>query len=152
MRQKKTPDVTDDHTKKIRRRHNQTRCIHEGLTKGKMNSRIQYENAPSRGLPGILLHAKDFAPLTKLLPEPEKVHRRPYDGLRCPHEWPDVFTIRAECENFYHRVSILCQLRDSVTPALQSSICFSEFHCYFNDRAALMMLCKQTSCGVVFFS
>ena len=54
-----------------------------------------------------------------LLPEPEKVHRRPYDGLRCPHEWPDVFTIRAEFENFYHRVSILCQLRDSVTLALR---------------------------------
>ena len=51
------------------------------------------------------------------LPEPEKVHGRPCDGLRCPHEWPDVFTIRTECENFYHRVSILCQLRDSVTPA-----------------------------------
>ena len=61
---------------------------------------------------------KILAPLTKLLPEPEKFHRRPYDGLRCPHEWPDVFTIRAEFENFYHRVSILCQLRDSVTPVL----------------------------------
>ena len=61
--------------------------------------------------------SKIFAPLTKLLPEPEKVHRRPYDVLRCPHEWPVVFTIRPECENFYHRVSILCQLRDSVTPA-----------------------------------
>ena len=48
-----------------------------------------------------------------------KLNRRQYDGLRCPHEWPDVFTIRAECENFYHRVSISCQLRDSVTPALQ---------------------------------
>ena len=66
----------------------------------------------SRDRPMIL------APLTKLRPEPEKVHRRPYDGLRCPHEWPDVFTIRAEFENFYHRVSILCLLRDSVTPAM----------------------------------
>ena len=62
-----------------------------------------------------------FAPLTKFLPEPEKVHRRPYDGLRCPHEWPDVFTIRPKFENFCHRVSILCQLRDSVTPALQNT-------------------------------
>ena len=60
-----------------------------------------------------------LAPLTKLLPEPEKVHRRSYDGLRCPHEWPDVFTIRAEFENFFHRVSILWQLRHSVTPALR---------------------------------
>ena len=61
---------------------------------------------------------KILAPLMKLLPQPEKVHRRPYDGLRCPHEWPVVFTIRAEIENFYHRVSIFCLLRDSVTPAL----------------------------------
>ena len=65
---------------------------------------------------------KILAPLTKLLPEPEKVHRRPYDGERRPNEWPDVFTIRAELENFYHRVSILCQLRDSVTPAYKQ--CF----------------------------
>ena len=111
------PGVADDHTKKRRRRHDQTRCLHNGLTKGKMDSRIQYENAPSRGLPGIFRHAKDFARLTKLLPEPEKGHRRHYDGLKCPHEWPDVFTIRANCENFYHRVSILCHLRGSVTPA-----------------------------------
>ena len=41
------PDVTDDHTKKRRRRHDQTRCLHDGLTKGKMDSRIPYENAPS---------------------------------------------------------------------------------------------------------
>ena len=58
---------------------------------------------------------KILAPLTKLLPEPEKVHRRPDDSLRCPHEWPDGFTIRAEFENNYHRVSILCQLREYVT-------------------------------------
>ena len=47
------PDITDDHTKKRRRRHDQTRCLRDDLTKGKMDSRIQYENAPSRGLPGI---------------------------------------------------------------------------------------------------
>ena len=117
------PDVTDDHTKKRRRRHDQTRCLHDGLTKGKMDSRIQYENAPSRGLPGIFWHVKDFARLTKLLPEPEKIHRRPYVGLRCPQEWPDVFTIRAECENFFHRVSIFCQLRDSVTPNTACCTC-----------------------------
>ena len=29
--------------------------------------------------------------LRKLMPEPEKFHRRSYDDLRCPHEWPDVF-------------------------------------------------------------
>ena len=47
------PDVTDDHKKKRRRRHDQTRCLHDDLRKGKMDSRIQNENAPSRGLPGI---------------------------------------------------------------------------------------------------
>ena len=47
------PDVTDDHTKKRRRQHDQTRCLHDGLTNGKMDPRIQYENAPSRGLPGF---------------------------------------------------------------------------------------------------
>ena len=111
------PAVTDDHTKKRRRRHDQIRCLHDDLTKGKMDSRIQYENEPLRGLPGIFDIPKILALLTKLLPEPEKVHRRPYDGLRCPNEWPDVFTIRAEFENVYHGVSILCQLRDSVTLA-----------------------------------
>ena len=55
--------------------------------------------------------------LTKLLPEPEKLHRRSYDGLRCPHEWPNVVTIRAEFEHFLYRVSIWCQFRDSVTGA-----------------------------------
>ena len=45
-------DVTDDHTKKRRRRHDQTRCLHDDLMKGKMDSQIQYENAPSRGLRG----------------------------------------------------------------------------------------------------
>ena len=89
-----------------------TRRKDDDPTEGKMASRIQYENGNFFDMPKIL------APLTKLLPEPEKIHRRPYDGLRCPHEWPDVFTIRAEFENFYHRVSILCQLRDSVTQAL----------------------------------
>jgi hypothetical protein len=50
-----------------------------------------------------------------LLPEPEKLHRRSYDGLRCSHEWPDGFPIRAEFEHFLYRVSIWCQFRDSVT-------------------------------------
>ena len=63
------------------------------------------------GMPKIL------PPLTKLLPEPEKLHRRLYDGLRCTHECPMSLTIRAEFENFLYRVSIFAQLRDSVTPA-----------------------------------
>ena len=48
------PDVTDDHTKKRRRKDEDDTIRQDGLTKGKMDSRIQYENAPSRVLPGIL--------------------------------------------------------------------------------------------------
>ena len=55
-------DVTEDHTKKRRRRHDQTRCLHDDLTKGKMDSRIQYENAPSRGLWGFFLTCQKFWP------------------------------------------------------------------------------------------
>ena len=116
------PDVTNDYTRKRRRPHDQTRCLQDGLMKGKMDSKTQYENAPSRGLPGFFYMPKTLAPLTKLLPEPEKVHQRPYDGLRCPHKWPNVFTIRAEFENFYYCVSILCQLWDSVMPALRKCL------------------------------
>ena len=43
------PGVTDDHTKKRQGRHEQTICLHDDLTKGKMDARIQYENAPSQG-------------------------------------------------------------------------------------------------------
>ena len=67
------------------------------------------------GIPKIL------PSLTKLLPKPEKLNRWSYDGFRCPHEWPDVYTIRPEFEHFHNRVSIWCQVRDSVTPALRIS-------------------------------
>ena len=63
------------------------------------------------GMPKIL------PSLTKLLPKPEKLNRWSYDGFRCPHEWPIVYTIRPEFEHFHNRVSIWCQVRDSVTPA-----------------------------------
>ena len=107
---RKKPDVTDEHTKKRRRRHDQTRWLHDGITKDKMDSRIHTKTHLREAF-------REIFDIMKFLPEPEKVHRRPYDGFRCPHEWRDVFTIRAECENFCHRVSIMCQLRDSVTPA-----------------------------------
>ena len=64
------------------------------------------------GMPKILsLH-------TKFLLDPEKLHTWSNDGLRCPNEWPDVFTIRAEFEHFHYRVTICCQFRDSLMPAL----------------------------------
>ena len=68
------------------------------------------------GMPKIL------PSLTKLLLKPEKLNRWSYDGFRCPHEWPDVYTIRPEFEHFHNRVSIWCQVRDSVTPALTNQI------------------------------
>ena len=109
------PDVTDDHTKRTQSDKMPLQWHHEGQDRLTNSIPKRTFVRPS----GIFFYMpKILAPLTKFLPEPEKVHRQPYDGLRCPHEWADVFTIRAEFENFYHRVSILCQLRDSVPPAL----------------------------------
>ena len=73
---------------------------------------------------------KILPPLTKLLPEPEKStggHTIASDALTNGPIWPDVFTIRAEFGIFLHRVSILCQLRDSVTRALLISIIEGQF-------------------------
>ena len=75
------PDVTDDHMKKRRRRHDKTRCLHDDLTKGKMDSRIQYENASARGLPGIF-------DIPKILCRSRSCCRslRKSTGLRCSPE------------------------------------------------------------------
>ena len=56
------PDGTDDHTSITERRrcHGLTRCPHDGLTKGKMDKRMQHENEPLQNLP-----AKILPPLTK---------------------------------------------------------------------------------------
>ena len=45
----------------IRSNNDLTRCHYDGLTKGKIDTRSQHENEPSRGLRSIFLHAKDFA-------------------------------------------------------------------------------------------
>ena len=98
--------------------------VHVTMTHGK---RLSYPNSavfadtvvPSRchrtiirWLHDSIARPKMLPPLTKLLSEPEKLHRRSYDGLRCPHEWPDGFTMRAEFEHFLYRVSIWCQFRE----------------------------------------
>ena len=72
-----------------------------------MDSRINTKTHLRETFHELFDMPKILATRTKLLPELEKVQRRPYDGLRCPQELPDVFTIGAEFENFYHRVSIL---------------------------------------------
>ena len=67
---------------------------------------------------GILfLNAKDFRPLTMLLTKPDKPSQRSYNDTHCSHEWRDIVTIRTEFVFVLIRVSILCQYRDSVTPA-----------------------------------
>ena len=86
---------------------------------------------------------KILQPLTKLLPEPAKLHRRSYDGLRCPHEWPDGFTIRTEFEHFLYRVSIWCQFPDSVTPA--SVLCIT--YIIFNYNTISFMCSFFPGCG-----
>ena len=80
------------------------------------------------GMPKIL------PPHTKFLPDPEKRHTWSNDGLRCPHGLLDVFTIRADYEHFLFRVSIWCQLRDSVTPVLRNV--------YWAWRLAERMICS----------
>ena len=100
------PIWQDAFTMAIRR----TKWTHEFNTKTNLRKVLRH----FFGMPKIL------PPLAKLLPKPEKVHRRSYDGLRCPHECPDVCMIRAEFKHFLYRVSIWCQFRDSVTPALRT--------------------------------
>ena len=60
---------------------------------------------------------KIFRPLTMLLTMPYKLSQMSYDGKKCTHEWCDIVTIRTEFDFVLIRVSILCQYRDSVTPA-----------------------------------
>ena len=101
-------DVTDDHTKKRRRRDDQTRCLHDDLTKGQMDSRIQYENAPSRGLPRRFWRRSRSC--CRSLRMSTGDHTIAEDAPT-----NDPMVSRAEFENFFNRVSILCQLQNSVT-------------------------------------
>ena len=88
--------MPDDHTKMTLFDKMPSRVPYEGQN----HTRLQHENEPSQGPSAIFWHAK--VKLVKLLLEPEKFHRRSYDGLRCPHEGPDVVTIRAELEHFLY--------------------------------------------------
>ena len=54
---------------------------------------------------GIVWHAKDFAKTPEADADAGETQPGSYDGLGCPHEWSDVFTISSE-------------LQDSVRPAL----------------------------------
>ena len=67
LRQAKMPDATDDHTKLRRRWPDWIRYPHDGLTKGKIDTRNQHDNEPShspwanlRGPWANLRHANDF--------------------------------------------------------------------------------------------
>ena len=81
--------------------------------------RWTHKNEASHDLLGIFWHATYFCPpITNLKLELQKLNWWSYKGLRCPHEWPDVFTIRSEFEHFLYRVTICCLFWDLVTPAL----------------------------------
>ena len=73
-----------------------------------MHSRIQLEIEPSCVLPVFFCHVKDFGAARDGDADGLKISRWTYDGQRCTHEWPDVFTITAEIETFHNRVSIAC--------------------------------------------
>ena len=71
----------------------------------KMYSRTLHEIEPSCVLPVFFWHVKDFDAARD--GDAEGLENLPMD-IRCTHEWPDVFTIPAEFENFHNRVSIAC--------------------------------------------
>ena len=79
---------------------------------------------------------KIFPSLTMFLTKPYKLSQRSYDGIKCPHEWRDIDTIRTEFDFVLIRVSILWQYRDSVTPALRTRM-----HCLALD---LSLIDKQS--------
>ena len=64
---------------------------------------------------------KIWPPITKLKPEPQKLNRQSYEGLRYPHECPEVFTITSEFEHFLYRVSICRLFCNGVTLALTNA-------------------------------
>ena len=69
----------------------------------------------------LCVHAKHFTIAHEVAAGAWKIHRPSYDCFRCPHEWPDMARCvydQSRIRNFLYRVSILCQLRDSVTREL----------------------------------
>ena len=82
LRETKMPDAADDYTKPTRTRHDGIRCTHDGITKGKMDTRTQHEHEPSCVHRAILWHAKDFGSAHDVTAEHKKINRWQHDGVR----------------------------------------------------------------------
>ena len=115
------PDATDDHMKKRRRWHDLTRRLHDDLTKGKMDSRIQYENALSRGLPRIFWNAKDFCAIHEVAagawespPATIRWLKMPSRMVRYFHDHSRIWKFLSSC---FHLVSTSGQCDASITVA-----------------------------------
>ena len=81
LRRRKMADDTDGCTNERQRWYDLTGCPYDGLTKGKMYTRIKHENEPSQSLSPIFGMPQILPPLMKFLPKPEKSYRRLYDGF-----------------------------------------------------------------------
>ena len=106
-----------------------TRCALDGLTKDKLDTRNQHENERSGVPSAIFWHAKDFSTAHEVAAEAGQTQPVDEDAWRCRHEWLDVITITPEIEHFHFRVSILCQVRDSVTGAIPKSFDYIKGFC-----------------------
>ena len=58
-----------------------------------VDPRWTQEYVPSAAPSGICWHAKDCAMCPKVDPDAGETQLDSYDGLRCSHESPDVFTM-----------------------------------------------------------
>ena len=100
FREAKKPGDTDDDTKKRLSRHDQTRCLNLGLTMDKN----QHEKEPSQGIRVFFEKRQRFWRCSRSCCQ----SLRKSTSNLSRYEWLDGFTITAEFENFYRRVSILC--------------------------------------------
>ena len=105
---RENPNGTDDHTKMTLFDKMHSRCTPRiAIRRAKWTHELNTKMNHREMLREIFGMSKILSPLPKLISKPEKLHQRSYDGSRWPPECPDVFTIRAEYEHFFHRVSIL---------------------------------------------
>jgi len=100
-------DDIDNHTKQKPNPHDVTRWSHDGLTMGQIGHTISTQIVISQYHRHFFDMPNIFLSLTMLLTKPYKLSQRSYDGIKCPHEWRDIDTIRTEFDFVLIRVSIL---------------------------------------------
>ena len=115
--------------------HDLTRCLHDGHTKDKMDTRIQHENEPSQGPSALFWHAKDFATAHEVAAEawesPPAVIRwlkMSSRMARCLYDQSRIWTFPLSC---VHLVSISGQCDACIThKSLRVDLtqCFSIHH------------------------